>query len=255
MQRRGAADQQGVAAAVEQPRGDVAALAVGAQEVIADVPGRPDRRHAEPEPAGGLDHHGDCLAVDDRRAVDLRGERVGVRDVFGVDGGRRGTRATITTKPAERDERGPVAAAGGARASAQGLRPTTRAAGPRRRPPRRPQPLRSRPGPVHYWTQAWSTSHVVLRTEDVVPDALRQEVDLTRVEQHGHRRLVGRSACRPSPTACWPPAGSVTPRRSAFFISSSIVLSQKPAMLMLVSLPGWNDPQPSSTFRKSDGAG
>ena len=47
-------DDQGVAAAVEHARSDVAALVVGAQEVVVDVPRRPDRRHAEPEAAGAL---------------------------------------------------------------------------------------------------------------------------------------------------------------------------------------------------------
>ena len=55
--RRGDADEQRVAAAVEQAGRDVAALVVGAQEVMVDVPGRPDRRHAEPEAAGALHHH------------------------------------------------------------------------------------------------------------------------------------------------------------------------------------------------------
>ena len=55
------ADEQGVAAAVEHPRGDVAALVVGAQEVVVDVPGRPDRRHAEAEAAGASTITGCCL--------------------------------------------------------------------------------------------------------------------------------------------------------------------------------------------------
>ena len=42
---------------------------------------------------------------------------------------------------------------------------------------------------------------------------------------------------------------------SACCICASIALSQKPAMLMLESLPGWNDAHDSSTFRKSDAAG
>ena len=47
---------QRVAAAVEQARRDVAALVVGAEEVVVDVPRRPDRRHAEAEAARALDH-------------------------------------------------------------------------------------------------------------------------------------------------------------------------------------------------------
>ena len=48
-QRGGRSDQERVAAAVEQAGGDVAALLVGAEEVVVDVPRRADRRDAEPE--------------------------------------------------------------------------------------------------------------------------------------------------------------------------------------------------------------
>ena len=42
---------------------------------------------------------------------------------------------------------------------------------------------------------------------------------------------------------------------SAWSILAWIDLSQNAAMFGLASLFGWMDPQPSSTFRKSDGAG
>jgi len=42
---------------------------------------------------------------------------------------------------------------------------------------------------------------------------------------------------------------------SALCIWSLIGLLQNPAMLMLESLPGWNDSQPNSTCRKSEAAG
>ena len=79
------ADHQRVAATVEQPGRDVAALGVGAEEVVGRIPRRPDRGHAEPEPAGGLLHHRHRLPVHDRRAVEVRAERIGVGDVVRVD--------------------------------------------------------------------------------------------------------------------------------------------------------------------------
>ena len=62
--RRGAGDQQRVAAAIEQPGRDVAALAVGAEEIGAESPGRADRREAEAEALGRGLHHRHALAVD-----------------------------------------------------------------------------------------------------------------------------------------------------------------------------------------------
>ena len=80
------ADQQRVASAVEQPRGDVAALVVGAEEVVGRIPGRPDRRRRRgPSPVvlGGIT--GTRLPVHDRRPVEVRLERIGVRDVVRVE--------------------------------------------------------------------------------------------------------------------------------------------------------------------------
>ena len=78
--RRGA-DQQRIAAAVEQSGGDVAALAVGSQHVGSEAPGRLHRREAQAQPFGrGLhDLHG--LAGDDDLAVEVGAERVGAGDL------------------------------------------------------------------------------------------------------------------------------------------------------------------------------
>ena len=107
-QRGGDADEQRVAAAVEQARGHVAALVVGAEEVVLGIPGRPDRRHAEPKPLGLLLHHRNRLAVDDGRAVEVRAERIRVCDVLGVQG--RGERQQDDhEQQAEHRHRDPVA--------------------------------------------------------------------------------------------------------------------------------------------------
>ena len=50
------------------------------------MPGRPDRRLADPERAAALLEDVDLLPVDDRRAREVRRERVGVRDVVCVQG-------------------------------------------------------------------------------------------------------------------------------------------------------------------------
>ena len=199
--RRDRADEQRVAAAVEQARGDVAALVVGAQEVVVDVPGRPDRRDAEAEAAGALHHHRLLLAVDQRRAVDAS-SRTGAC-------ARRGARTSRAARhddhdhdeARERDERDPVAQqARGARAPMGcGRRrgpawPTSPAASDLRHPrvARTSRHLLD-PDLVH--------EHVELRAPDVVADALRDEVDQARVEEHGLRGVVRGLACRPSPTA------------------------------------------------------
>ena len=79
-----------------------------------DIPGRADRRHAEAEAAGALDHHGLLLAVDQRRAVDRRLERVRVRDGVRVPP-RREARHHDHDEARERDERDAVAQQAAAR--------------------------------------------------------------------------------------------------------------------------------------------
>ena len=79
------ADQQRVAAAVQQAGRDVAALVVGAEEVVLRIPRRADRRHAEPEPSRFRLHHRHGLAVHDRRSVEIRAEGVRVCDVVRVE--------------------------------------------------------------------------------------------------------------------------------------------------------------------------
>ena len=149
------ADDQRVAAAVEHPRRDVAALVVGAQEVVVDVPRRPDRRHAETEAARALDHDRRTLAVDDRRAVDRRHERVRVRDAVRRTSPPRGTRPRSRRSRRARRARCGCAAGAGLPAP-RGCGRRRGPVGPRRRPQRPQTP--GRPGLVHYWTHAWSTS-------------------------------------------------------------------------------------------------
>ena len=164
-------DEQGVAAAVEHARGDVAALVVGAQEVVVDVPRRPDRRHAEPEAAGALDHDGRGLAVDDRRAVDRRLERVRVRDAVGVPPRQQARAPRSRRSPRGRRARSGCAAGAGRPApTGCGRRrgpvwPTSPIATALRHPVARPRRLLD-PHLVH--------ERVELRAPDVVADALRR---------------------------------------------------------------------------------
>ena len=81
---RGAGDQQRVAPAIEQPRHDVAALVVGAEEIGAEIPGRPDGRVAEAQPFGRLLHHRHLLAIDDDDGVEGGAERVDA-GIGGID--------------------------------------------------------------------------------------------------------------------------------------------------------------------------
>ena len=53
----GAGDQQRIAPAIKQPRHHIAALIVGAEEIVAELPGGADRRVAEPQALGRLLHH------------------------------------------------------------------------------------------------------------------------------------------------------------------------------------------------------
>ena len=78
---RRAGDQQRVAAAIEQPGHDVAALVVGAEQIGAETPGRPDRRGAEAEALGRGLHHRLRLAVDHDLAVEVGAERIGAGDM------------------------------------------------------------------------------------------------------------------------------------------------------------------------------
>ena len=47
--------------AIEQPRHHVAALIVGAEEIVAELPGRADRRVAQAQAFGRLLHHRNLL--------------------------------------------------------------------------------------------------------------------------------------------------------------------------------------------------
>ena len=80
---RADADLERGAPAVENARGHVAPLVVGAEEVVA-VPGRPDRHLAELELAAARLQDWDLFAVDQRRSRQVRHERVGLRDVLRV---------------------------------------------------------------------------------------------------------------------------------------------------------------------------
>ena len=94
---------------------------------------------------------GECLAVDDRRAVDRRVERIGVRDVVRIPAAPQ-TDDHDQDEAAERDERDAVARRR-RRASAHGLRPTTRAS------PASPATATSDTGVARapaYCTHAWS---------------------------------------------------------------------------------------------------
>ena len=86
MRGRGAGDQQRIAPAIEQPRRHVAALAVGAEEIGADIPGRADRREAEAEALGrGL--ASPARACRRSMILPLRLERngIGLGDIGGVE--------------------------------------------------------------------------------------------------------------------------------------------------------------------------
>src|SRR5205823_12198658 len=69
---------------------------------------------------------------------------------------------------------------------------------------------------------------------------------------HGAWSVTAWSTCAQSAFA---PEGFVTPICSAWSILAWIDLLQNSAMFGLASLPGWIDPHPSRTFRKSDGVG
>ena len=86
-QRRADPDLERGAAAVEHAGGDVAALLVGAEEVVS-LPGGADGRLPERERAAALLEHIHPFAVDHGARGETRGERIGVRDVAGVERGR-----------------------------------------------------------------------------------------------------------------------------------------------------------------------
>ncbi len=77
-------DQQRAPPAVQQQDGDVAAHAVPAEEVVAQVPGGPDRGLAQVQGPAALLHHRDHLPVHHRVAVQVGRERVHVRHVLRV---------------------------------------------------------------------------------------------------------------------------------------------------------------------------
>ena len=93
---------------------------------------------------------------------------------------------TISDEAREGDERAAIAPQAPA-ASAHGLRPTTRAVWPTS-PATATSDTGGRPGPGPLLDPGLIQDHVELRAPDVVPDALRREVDQARVEQHGLRR-------------------------------------------------------------------
>ena len=250
------ADQERVAPAVEEARGDVAALVVGAEQVVRRVPGRPDRRHAEPEPARLLLHHGRrVLPLHDRRAVEVRAERIGVRDVVRVERRREAEqRRSATSTPSIaiatrlRSSAAPASAHGaradgGSRASSAAPRPRALSLIGRESSGGR---ARARPHARLLLDPRLVDEPVELLAEGEVADALRDEVDVLRVEQRRHRRRVRhrRSIFVHRALAA---SSSVDASASALCICALIFLSQKPAMLMLESLPGWNESQPNRT--------
>ena len=120
-QGRDGRDHERVPAAVEQARHHVAALGVRPEEVVVEVPRRADRRGADAERAAALLQDRHALAVHDRRAVDVRAERVGVRDVVRVER-RREAGEHDEHEHHERDHRRPVPQQP---AACQGVRPET----------------------------------------------------------------------------------------------------------------------------------
>ena len=78
-------DHERVAPAVEHPRGHVASVLIGAEEVVGRIPGGPDRRLAQMQKAAALLHHRHRLAVHDRVPVQVVLERVHVGDVARVE--------------------------------------------------------------------------------------------------------------------------------------------------------------------------
>ena len=131
-QRGGDADQQRVAAAVEQPRRDVAALVVGAEEVVPDRQVGPIGVKPSPSPSVSAASPATVLPSTIVVPSRLERERIGVRDVVGVERRQRGRRATISRTAAERRHRGPVAQRAARRRCAHGLAPGDAVAAPRR---------------------------------------------------------------------------------------------------------------------------
>ena len=165
------------------------------------IPRRPDRRDAEAEAAGRpAASPARVLPFDDRRAVEVRRERVGVRDVRRRRAAPRGRATTISDEDAEHRHRDPVAPQ-----PAAGERPGARPRRARRRRPRgrlaRERSLtgsgpsggraRARPPRTSLLDPRLVDEPVELLAEREVADALRDEVDVLRVEQRRHRRLVG----------------------------------------------------------------
>ena len=81
----GGADQQRVASAVEETGSDVSPLIVGTEQIVARIPRRANRGGAQPQPRGRRRHDQYALSVHDRRPIEVRLKRVGVRDVVRVE--------------------------------------------------------------------------------------------------------------------------------------------------------------------------
>ena len=185
-QRRGHPDQQRVAAAVQQARRDVAALVVGAEEVVLGSQVGPIGVTPSPSPPSPAASPAPSCR---RRSSSRRGstERLGVRDGWRT-AAPRGRAATITAS------RPSIAIAirlraSRRRASAHGLAPAGPTGGVAGAPPseglahRRPA---AGPGSSPALTRSLLHPRLVdqpveLLAEGEVPDALRHEVDVLRV--------------------------------------------------------------------------
>ena len=84
---RHAGNEQRVEAAVEQAGHHVTALIVGAEEIVAELPGGADGRVAEAQTFCRLLHHRNVLAVDLDHGIERRAEGIGVGP-GGIGGGK-----------------------------------------------------------------------------------------------------------------------------------------------------------------------